>query len=228
MIRSITGKNFGHYTTAFFDFDGTILESGEGVINAVNYMFSHIGIEETDENRLRAFIGPPVKHHLQDVYGMDEALADKAYALFREYYFEKGVHESRLYNKIADTLKSLKKAGIVLYIATCKRETMVPPILAQYGLLDNFSGVFGAWHDIGVFDKTQVLEYALTRIGSFPDNAIMIGDRSHDIIGGRAVGLDTAGVLYGYGDEDELLGAGCDFLLDNVSDLPVLLGGAEQ
>ena len=225
MIRNVTGKNYGHYTTAFFDFDGTILESGEGIINAVKYMFSHIGMEETDEKRLRAFIGPPVKNYLRDTYGMDEVLADKAYAFFREYYLDKGIHESRLYKKIADTLKSLKNKNITLYIATCKRESMIPPMLAQYHLADVFSGVFGAHHDIGVFDKTQVLEYALERIGSLSDNAIMIGDRSHDIIGGRSVGLDTAGVLYGYGDEDELLDAGCDFLLESVSDLSVLLGG---
>lgn len=225
MIKNLSGKQIGNYKSIFFDLDGTLLKSGEGIINAVNYMFERIGMKEEDEKRLRAFIGPPVKHHLLQAYGMDEQLAAKAYDFFREYYNNKGVHESCLYDGVEDMIKSLYKSGLRLFIATGKRETMVPPILSQYGLLDYFSGVYGAWHDKGIYDKAQVLQYAISRLGELPANSIIIGDRNHDIIGGKAVGIDTAGVLYGYGDEKELVGAGCDYLLEYVEDIPMLAEG---
>ncbi len=225
MIINKNSKPLGNYNAIFFDLDGTLLQSGEGVINAVNYMFERMGIKENDQKRLRAFIGPPVKHQLINVYGLDEQQADKAYGLFREYYLNKGVYESRLYKGVEEMIKSLYQSGARIYIATCKRENMVSPILSQYGLLDCFSGIFGAFHDNGIYDKTQVLQNAMLRLNGLPDDSIMVGDRSCDIIGGKAVGLDTAGVLYGYGDYEELVGAGCDYLLESVDDIPKLAGG---
>lgn len=225
MIKSLTGKQYGNYKTVFFDLDGTLLKSGEGIINAVNYMFERIGMKENDEKRLRAFIGPPVKHHLKDTYGMDEQQSTKAYGLFCEYYHEKGVHESCLYDGVEDMIKTLHKLGIKLHIATGKRETMISPILSRHGLLDYFSGLFGAWIDKGIYNKTQILRNAISRLGALPGDSIIIGDRNHDIIGGRAVGLDTAGVLYGYGDYQELANAGCDYIVKKVADIPKLAGG---
>ena len=90
-----------------------------------------------------------------------------------------------------------------------------------------FTDAFGAWHERGISDKTQVLQNAMQRLGGRPEHAVMVGDRSYDVIGGRAAGLDTAGVLYGYGNEAELAGAGCDYLLDTVDDLEKMLGGKE-
>ncbi len=225
MIYNLSNRTFGNYESAFFDFDGTVAESGEGIIKAVRYMFSRMEVEIPSEEQMFKFIGPPVKYLLSNVYGMDTQQIDEAYAYFREYYQSRGVHESRLYRGIIDALKAVRQTGTKLYVATCKGESMARKMLEDFEIIDLFDGVFGAWHDKGVYDKTHVLQYAVERLEGQMGHAVMIGDRAHDVDGGKAVGMDTAAVLYGYGCYDELAGSGCDFLLDSVADLITLLGG---
>lgn len=225
MIESITGKDKTTYQSVFIDVDGTITESGLGCMNAVRYMFDKIGYEENDEARIRSFVGPPIKRHLIDAFGFSEERAAETYTYYREYYLDKGIHESWLYEGIEDMLRAIKASGKTLYVATSKPEIMALPILKRYGLLDLFGAVFGARHEEGIFDKTQVLQNAVNRLGGPPPFSVMVGDRCHDIIGGRTVGFDTIGVLYGYGDRKELLDAQPDYLVDTVADLTALLGG---
>ena len=224
MIDIITGKDYRGYRAVFIDLDGTITESGEGCMNAVRYMFGKVGYEENDEARIRSFVGPPIKKHLISAFGFSEEHAAKTYAYYREYYLDKGMYESRLYDGIEEALDVIKKSGKALYIATSKPEVMALPILERYGLLPLFDAVFGARHEEGIYDKTQVLQYGISRLGQAPANAVMVGDRCHDIVGGRAVGFDTAGVLYGYGDRKELLDSGPDYILNTVGDLAAMLG----
>jgi phosphoglycolate phosphatase len=224
MIDNITGKDYSVYRAIFIDLDGTITESGEGCMNAVRYMFGKVGYEENDEARIRSFVGPPIKKHLISAFGFSEERAAETYAYYREYYLDKGIHESRLYDGIEEALHMIKASGRALYIATSKPEVMAMPILERYGLLPLFDAVFGARHEEGIYDKTQVLEYGISRIGQAPADAVMVGDRCHDIIGGRAVGFDTIGVLYGYGDRKELLNASPDYIIDSVADLAAMLG----
>ncbi len=224
MIDRITGKDGTRYNAVFIDLDGTITESGEGCMNAVRYMFAKAGYEENDEARIRSFVGPPIKMHLINAFGFTEQRAEETYTYYREYYMDKGIYECRLYDGIEDALRSVKASGKALYIATSKTEAMALPILERYKLLPLFDAVFGARHEEGIFDKTQVLQNGITRLGQAPAYAVMVGDRSHDIIGGRAMGFDTAGVLYGYGDRDELTNAGADYVLDSVADIAALLG----
>ena len=226
MIENITGKDYTLYQSVFIDLDGTITESGLGCMNAVRYMFEKIGYEENDETRVRSFVGPPIKRHLIQAFGFSEERATETYAYYREYYLEKGIHESWLYTGIEDALRAIRASGKSLYVATSKPEIMALPILERDGLIDLFVGVFGARHEEGIFDKTQVLQNAVKKLGA-PPHAVMVGDRSHDIIGGQSVGFDTVGVLYGYGDRKELIDAGPDFIIDSVADLAAMLGSIQ-
>lgn len=225
MITSITGKDSAVYQSVFIDVDGTITESGEGCMNAVRYMFDKIGYKEDDEARIRAFVGPPIKSHLIQTYGFSEEYAAKTYAYYREYYLAKGIYESRLYPGIEDALRAIHASGKLLYVATTKPETMALPILKRFGLFELFDDIFAARHEEGIYEKIQVLQNAIRRLGAAPMHAVMVGDRRHDVLGGRAVGFDTIGVLYGYGDRDELLEASPDYIVDSVSDIAVMLGG---
>lgn len=224
MIHHISGKD-RLYDTVFMDFDGTIADTCEGILKAVTHMFSRIGMEEHDEKELYKFIGPPVKHHLMDYYGFDEQRAIDAYAYFREYYRETGLYESRLYPGIEDALTGIKALGKTLCIATSKPEIMARTLIEKFGLVRYFDGIFCADHENGIYNKTQVLLKGFERLGGKPQSALMVGDRYHDIEGAKAVGIDSAGVLYGYGDFDELTGAGSDYLVDTPDDLVRLLEG---
>jgi len=222
MIRNLTGKEHA-YGSVFFDLDGTITASGEGCLNGVRYMFQRIGAAENDENRLKAFIGPSVKRHLQRYYGFSEQETENAYKYYREYYTTKGIFENRLYEGIREAIENIRNSGKAVYVATSKPEYQAIQILERFDMLNLFSGVFAAKHEIGVFEKDEVLEGAVAALGDVKD-AVMVGDRSYDILGGKHVGFDTVGVLYGYGDLNELTEAGCDYIVDSVQDLSELLG----
>ena len=211
------------FQTIFFDMDGTLIESGPGVMNAVRYMFGKVGYEENDVSRIRAFLGPPIIHRLMGTYGFDETAAQAAYAYYREYYDSRGMYESRLYPGIDDVLTALSRAGKTLYVATSKPEHQAIDMLTRTGVISRFKRVFGAVHDEEVYTKDEVLIRATTLLGKTPPSSVMIGDRKHDVIGARHVGMDTVGVLYGYGDLNELKAAGCNMIAEYPSDLLTLL-----
>lgn len=222
MIFRINGKTeqFDHI---FMDLDGTITESGPGIVNAVLHMFDHLGIREDDEERLRSFIGPPVTVNLQRLYGFTEEDARRAYRFFREYYEDRGMYENRLYDGIVQAVEEIRGRGFHVYIATAKPDFIALPILKHFGIIDLFERVFSVRREEGIFDKMQVMQSIADEMGSLP-GPLMVGDRRYDIEGGRAVGFSTAGVLYGYGSRAELLDAGSDYLVDSVADLPELVG----
>lgn len=225
MIKNLKGKS-GRYEAVFFDLDGTITDSGEGCMNGARYMLERIGHPEIGKEELRSLVGPPMTKHLMDEYGFSEEKAAYAYAFYREYYDSKGILENRLYDGIKDALISIRESGKTLYIATSKPEVLAMRVLEYFGIADMFSEVFAARHESGIFYKHDVLEYAVYKLGGAPCS-VMVGDRKYDIIGGKHVGFDTVGVLYGYGDEAELLSADSDYTADSPDDLAVLLGGNE-
>ncbi len=222
MIQSIKGKteSFSHI---FMDLDGTITESGPGIVNAALYMFDRVGVREDNKERLRSFIGPPVTENLIELYGFTEEDAQRAYVFFREYYENKGMFENKLYDGIVEAVEELRRAGRHVYIATAKPEFIALPILKHFGITGLFERIFAVRREEGIFDKLQVLQFAAGEMGAMP-GPVMVGDRKYDIEGGRAVGFATAGVLYGYGSREELLSAGSDYLIDSVADLPALAG----
>ncbi len=227
MIHTISGKD-RLYDTVFLDFDGTIADTCEGILKAVNYMFSRIGMQICDEKELYKFIGPPIRHHLMDYYGLGEQQATDAYVYFREYYRETGLFESSLYPGIRDAIISIKALGKTLCVATSKPDIMARTLIEKFGLTRYFDGIFCADHENGIYNKTQVLLYGFERLGGKPQSALMVGDRYHDIEGAQAVGIDSVGVLYGYGGYDELTEAGSDYLVDTPDDLVRLLEGEKQ
>jgi len=222
MIGNLTGKS-SRYSTVFFDLDGTVTDSGQGCLNGVRYMFEKIGFTGYDEKKLKRFLGPPVIHHLISEYGFEKELAEKAYVYYREYYINKGIYENRPYGGIGEAIKKIKDSGKAVYIATSKPLPQALSVLERFGLKELFDGVFGAQPERGITLKKDVLENAIKTIGG-AGSAVMVGDRFYDIEGGKHVGIDTVGVLYGYGDLNELEGAGCDYITDTVDDLADLLG----
>ncbi len=222
MIQNLTDRNTD-YKNIFFDLDGTVVDSGQGCINGLKYMFQKIGLTENDEAKIKAFLGPSVKVHLMENYSFEDNQADQAYDFYKEYYLSQGIYENCLYDGIKQTIEAIKNTGKKVYIATLKPQVQAESILERYGMTSLFSGIFGARHDLGIYDKNTLLTRAISKIGDVPD-AVMVGDRYYDIISGKHVGFDTAGVLYGYGSRRELIEAGCDHLVDSVSDLYDMLG----
>ncbi len=210
------------FDVIFFDLDGTITDSGEGIMNSAVYALSKFGIEISDKNQLRRFIGPPLHWSFKELFGIEDTpLAVKRY---REYYAEKGIFENSLYDGITEVLKELKAAGRTVVLATSKPENYAKQILDYFKITEYFDHVCGAEMDEKRTDKHEVIEYALETAGvTDRSKVIMIGDRLHDIVGARSSSLKSIGVTYGYGTEDELRDAGADHIAHTTEDIIKIL-----
>lgn len=208
----------------FFDLDGTITDSGDGIKNSASYALNKFGISVPDKSELNKFIGPPLIGSFMNYYGMSHEDADLAVTYYREYYSVKGIYENTLYNGVTDMLKALKDAGKTIVLATSKPEIYANLILRHFGIDKYFSYVCGAEMDHRRTDKHEVIEYALeTADVADRSRVIMIGDRHHDIDGAKKASLRSVGVTYGYGSSDELKNAGADFITDSAEALTSLL-----
>lgn len=209
--------------TVFFDLDGTLTESGPGIINSVRYALEKFGISEPNDAALRRFIGPPLVYSFSTFYGFSAEDAVRAMRIYREYYEKNGMFQNSVYAGIPEMLAALKAAGKRLCVATGKPEKFAVPILQHYELAPFFDVIGGSDEAETRADKTTVIRYVLEASHAEPGDVIMVGDRHHDIDGAKANGVQSVGILYGYGDRAELQAAGADFIAATVSDLQALL-----
>ena len=203
-----------------FDLDGTLTDPEEGITKAVQLALAHFGIQVEDRTSLRPFIGPPLWDQFQEYAGLSAEQSDEAVKVFRQYYLEKGVYENREYDGIRQMLGALKCAGYRLYVATSKPETTAGIVMKYFGFTDYFAYVAGADLEGTRVRKADVIRYLLEKEGiADPGEAVMIGDRKHDVLGAKEVGMDSIGVLYGYGSREELEEAGASRIAASVEEL---------
>ncbi len=208
------------YHTILFDLDGTLTDPGIGITNSVAYALEKYNIHVSDRSELYKFIGPPLRYSFETYYGFSKKDTEDAVAYYREYYSEKGIYENALYEGMAGLLRSLYDSGKQLLVATSKPEEFAVRILEYFDIKKYFSYVAGAGMDSTRGNKDEVIAYAL-ELGNVSDrsSAVMVGDREYDILGAKKMGLDSIGVLFGYGSREELTAADATYIAENVSDL---------
>ena len=196
--------------TIFFDLDGTLTDPKPGITRSLQYALEKLGRPVPSEDELTWCIGPPLRDSLVRLLG-GEADADRGVTLYRERFSDVGLYENSLYPEIEATLAALKSRAR-LFVAISKAHVYADRIIDHFGLRPYFDHVFGAELDGTRAHKGDLLAFALERTGTDPARAVMIGDRSHDIVGARKNGIDGIGVLYGYGSREELIEAGAKHL----------------
>ena len=212
------------YQTILFDLDGTITDSAPGIINSVAHALQKFGIPVEDRSTLRRFIGPPLQQSFMQFYGLSADEGKLGIKYYREYYTTKGIFENALYDGIPELLGALKAAGKRVLLATSKPEPFAVQILEHFGIAQYFDLIAGATLDEKRVEKPDVIAYALQCAGiSDLTQCVMVGDRKHDILGANQFGMDSVGVLYGYGDMAELTGAGATHIVESVAALGELL-----
>ncbi|CYU32649.1 TPA: HAD family hydrolase [Streptococcus suis] len=211
------------YQTILFDLDGTLTDSGQGILNSVAYALEKMGIEEPDTANLNRFIGPPLYESFSRFYQLSPEDTQSAVDAFRVYFKEKGMFENQLYPGIIPLLEELRTAGKTLVIATSKPEIFAKQILEHFGISHYFDVIAGASLDSSRISKADVIGYAINQLEAFPKHAVMIGDREHDIEGARMHQLPAIGVLYGYGNKQEFEKAGATMIVETVQDLKRVL-----
>ena len=203
-----------------FDLDGTISDPKLGITKSVQYSLRSFGIEVADIDELTPFIGPPLRDSYKKFYGFNDSQAEKAVAKYREYFSETGIFENTLYDGIPELLESLTAAEKTLIIATSKPTVYAARILEHFKINNYFSFVSGSELDGSRSKKDEVITFAMKNCGiTSADDAIMIGDREHDIIGAKKCAMESIGVLYGYGDYAELSAAGATYTAESVEKL---------
>ncbi len=200
----------------FFDLDGTLTDPKEGITNSVAYSLEYFGIYTKNKDNLCKFIGPPLKQSYERFYGFDSDKADLAVEKYREYFGPKGLYENKVYDGIPELLQSLVNKGYKLVLATSKPRVYAVKILKHFDLYKYFDFVSGSELDGRRTDKSEVIKYAIDSLNVSNDEVIMIGDREHDMIGAVKNNVKSIGVLWGYGNEDELKSAGADVIVSNV------------
>ena len=204
----------------FFDLDGTLCDTGEGVLNGVIFALSHFGINVTDKASLGGFMGPPLDDSFRRFFGFNDEQASEAVKIYREYYSETGVLEFTPYDGIKELLISLKNDGRKLFVATSKPVFYANKVLDKFGFSKYFDGIYGSEFDGTRSKKIDVLRYAVVQSGiSDLNEGVMIGDREYDIIGAKTVGLESVGILFGYGSREEFEACGADHIFAKPSEI---------
>ncbi|KPG68610.1 hydrolase [Enterococcus sp. RIT-PI-f] len=209
-------------TTILFDLDGTIIDSSEGIFSSIQYAMEKMNRAFLDLAQLRAFVGPPLYASFLNL-GFTDTEAKTAVDYYRENYRQKGMFQVTPYEGIAEVLATLSEAH-ALYIATSKPEVFAKEILAYLDYTKYFNGIYGADMENKRGTKGAVIAYALEAIHSTVDQkTVMVGDRSHDIQGAKENQLAAIGVLYGFGDRQELVAAGACAIVQQPIDLLKIL-----
>lgn len=213
------------YSTILFDVDGTLCDPGKSMIECARYALSKFDIHETDEANLRRLIGPPLEHAFRDYYGFDELQADQAVTHFRDMMQREGIQFYEAYPGIPELLNELKQSDRRLAVVTSKIDHIATETLAKTRLIDYFEFITAQQPNV-VVDKEEILSKALSKL-NVTDTAsvVMIGDRRHDVEAAKTHGIDSIGVLWGYGDQEELENEGATYIVADTYELKQLLIG---
>ena len=205
----------------FFDLDGTLTDSGPGIMNSAAYAFERMGYPVPPSAILRTFVGTPLhESFLQN--GIPAEMAEKAVAVFRERYMPIGKYENTPYEGIRTFLESLKSLGYKLMIATSKPEEIAIEVLEHFDLAKYFDKICGGSMDLSRTSKEAVIAYLLEENGRDAE-MVMVGDTKFDIIGAKKHGIHAIGVSWGYGDVGEMEQAGAAAIAKTPEDLLEIL-----
>ena len=218
ILRSVQQR----MVNVLFDLDGTLTNPREGIVACLKYALTGMGHSCPADSELEQFIGPPLHESLAILLGSPDATQiNSAVELFRRRFSSQGMFENTLYPGIHSALTTLRGRGAVLFVATSKPQIFAERIVEHFGLKNYFRAVYGSELDGTRSDKSHLIEHVLKAESLSSRSTCMVGDRAHDILGAKAHGVFSIGVLWGYGSYDELVTAGATVLCEE----PAMLDG---
>lgn len=209
--------------TILFDLDGTLTDSGEGIINCATLALRHFGLPIPAYEDMRTFVGPPLRDSFIR-FGVPADQTDEAIRVYRSRYIPTGMFENTPYPGIRELLETLRAEGYTLYVATSKPEEMSVTILEKFDLAKYFHRICGASIDSSRSTKDAVIAYLLESSGAKED-MVMVGDTKYDILGAKAHGIPAIGVGWGYGKVEEMEEAGAAGIAKTMDELIGLIRG---
>ena len=217
------------YQYIIFDLDGTLIKSEEGLYDSITYALEKSGVDPGDRKDMKRMIGPVLWESFQKFYNMSAEEADRANTYFVEAYEKEGIYNASVYEGVENMLETLQNAGRILLVVTAKPRDMAERVLNHTGIDKYFQAVIGPARGNKKTDKGSLLREALSFLAKTgtdhfqKEQAVMVGDRMFDMQGAAETGIRSIGVLYGYGDRQELIDAGATLLADTPADVVKLL-----
>jgi len=211
------------FAAILFDLDGTLTDSGQGIVRSVQFALESLGVKPPPEQELLWCVGPPMRENLRRLLATsDSALIERGVTLYLERYEKIGYRENRVYDGIDAMLATLARRSRLL-IVTTKFTESAERILGAFSMRAYFEGVFGTDRSGEPSDKADLVRVAIADQRLSPSSTAMVGDRRHDIAAGKRNGLFAIGAGYGYGSREELEAAGADVICDSPAALTRLL-----
>ncbi len=210
------------YKYVFFDLDGTLTQSEFGIIESARKALEKMGVIDEDYENLKKFIGPPLYVSFHERYGMNEEQCLEAIRLYREHYEKEGIFKAPLYDGVKEMLEDLKNGGCTLMMVTSKPKVLAEVVAENNGIRDSFEAIVGPSKEDRNPSKTRLIREAMDSLNLTDDDRaeiVMVGDRFYDIEAAVEVGVDSIGVLYGYGTEEELRNAGATIIVDTAHNI---------
>ena len=206
--------------TLLFDLDGTLTDNFEGIANCIRYALACMDVPDPGSAALRACVGPPLRETLPRFIGSsDKAMVERAIALYRERFAERGWRENTVYDGIPGMLAAAQRTSSRVLLCTSKPQPFAERIVAHFGLGEFLSGVYGSALDGRFDDKAELMAHLLGQECLDATDCVMIGDRKHDIRAAQRNGMRALGVLWGYGSRAELAEAGADGMMSTPTEL---------
>ena len=194
----------GQYKNILLDLDGTIMDSGSGIMKSVQYALDRFSLYNQPEEKLRKFIGPALVDSFMNFYGFTREKAEEAVGYYREYYPEKGIFDAFIYPGMKECIEKMAGDGKKLVLLTSKPIFFASKILQHFQLSPYFFLEVGPDMSEQSSDKTLLIEKALKK-GEFKrEDCLMVGDTKYDIFAAKEVGIDSVAAMYGYGDPKEI------------------------
>ena len=207
--------------TILFDLDGTLTDSGEGIIKSAAMVLEKYGLPVPDYDTMRVFVGPPL-HETFVKFGVAPEMADAAVELYRTRYTTVGKFENFPYPGVREALQTLKQQGHRLFVATSKPEILANEVLEHFGMHQYFEQIAGATMDGSRSHKADVITYLLSLTGDV-GQTVMVGDTAYDVIGAAQHGIPTIGVSWGYGEIADMENAGAIAIANTMEEMVELI-----
>jgi phosphoglycolate phosphatase len=208
----------------FFDLDGTLTDSKEGIVKCYRYALDKLNCPYTFELKDDSVIGPPLRVIFRKILGSsDEVLIEKAVSIYRERFSTVGLFENKVYPGIPALLSSLHKKSFRMYVVTSKAKIYADRIIEHFHLSPFFSDIYGSELG-GRFDnKADLIMFVLSNRNLTAEETIMVGDKREDVLAGKTNRIRTIGVTYGYGSQREIMDAAPDFVCNSPQEIQKLL-----
>lgn len=206
------------YQWYLFDLDGTLTDPKEGITKCFRYALEKMGLESPELSELERYIGPPLIKSFGEYFSEEDA--KRAVEYYRERFRDVGIFENGVYDGIEEMLKTAKESGKKLALATSKPQHFAEIIMEHYGLAQYMDVQVGSRGDGQT--KADVIRQVFAEAGlddTTKHQAIMVGDRLHDVEGAKECGIECIGVRFGYAKENELEDAGADYIVATPDEL---------